>query len=118
MNDATPRPPSTRSPRYLLRVPLRYRPSGDADWRDGRSENISRSGVLFRTEHVTAAETPIEMLLTLQGELGGQTAGTVICHGRVVRIEAGSDANPRAAVAATIGGYRLAHSQDNDPRRI
>ena len=118
MNDAMPKPPSARAYRYRIRIPLRYRPAGDAAWRDGHSENISRSGVLFRTDHLTAAETPIEMLLTLPGELGDQVAGTVICRGRVVRVEPVGSAEPCATIAATIAGYHLVHSQGNDPRGI
>jgi hypothetical protein len=110
--------PSTRAPRFPLKIPLRYRPAGAAVWRDGRSENISRSGVLFRTEHSMETETQIEMMLTLQGELGDDAAGVVICRGRIVRIEPGAESDPRPAVAATIAGYRLMHTQGNDPRRI
>ena len=112
----------TRAPRYRLRIPLRYRPYGDDQWRDGRTENISRSGVLFRADHLMPLQTPIEMLLALPAEMGGgDEAATVICRGRVVRTVTGeddSDDDTRPAVAATIAGYRLAHSQGNDPRRI
>jgi PilZ domain len=115
-------PASTRAPRYRLRIPLRYRPSGDHQWRDGDTENISRSGVLFRTDHLMPPQTAIEMLLALPAEVGGSDeSATVICRGRIVRTEsaAGNDhGDGRAAVAATIAGYRLAHSQGNDPRRI
>jgi hypothetical protein len=99
---------------------MRYRPSGDPYWHEGQTENISRSGVLFRTDHLMPLQTPIEMLLALPAELGGgEEAATVICRGRVVRTEPGdSQDDPRPVVAATIAGYRLAHSQGNDPRRI
>ena len=118
------KPAFTRAPRYPLRIPLRYRQSGEQLWHEGRTENISRSGVLFRTDHLMPLQTPIEMLLALPAEVGGgEDAATVICRGRVVRTEpvtgedvAADDARP--AVAATIAGYRLAHSQGNDPRRI
>lgn len=114
----------TRAPRYRLRIPLKYRSSGDPQWREARTENISRSGVLFRTEHPMPLQTPIEMLLALPAELaGGAAAATVICRGRIVRTEArasddDSTGDARPAVAATIGGYRLAHVQGTDPRRI
>jgi hypothetical protein len=116
------KPALNRAPRYRLQIPLRYRPSGDHQWREGRTENISRSGVLFRTDHLMPLQTPIEMLLALPVEVGGgEDAATVICRGRVVRTQpadgaSGDDGQP--AVAATIAGYRLAHLQGNDPRRI
>src|SRR5882762_11441388 len=112
----------SRAPRYPLRIQLSYRPSSDLTWREGRTENISRSGVLFRTDHLMPLQTPIEMLLALPAEVGGgEDAATVICRGRIVRTELpkgaeNDDAQP--AVAATIAGYRLAHAQGNDPRRI
>jgi hypothetical protein len=74
---------------------------------------------LFRTDHLMPLQTPIEMLLALPPEIaGGEDAATVICRGRVVRSEPGGDNDPRPVVAVTIAGYRLAHSQGNDPRRI
>lgn len=118
MNCEPIQPQSIRAPRFALQIPLRYRPAGAAAWREGRSDNISRSGVLFRTEHSMETETQIEMMLTLQGELGDDAAGMVICRGRIVRIGPGGENDPRPAVAATIAGYRLVHTQGNDPRRI
>ena len=122
MDRDSKKPALTRAPRYPLRIPLRYRQSGEQQWREGRTENISRSGVLFRTDHLIPLQTPIEMLLALPAEVaGGEEAATVICRGRIVRTEPpGGDAEDEArpAVAATIAGYRLAHSQGDDPRRI
>jgi hypothetical protein len=113
-------PALSRAPRYPIRIPMRYRPSGDPLWREGQTENISRSGVLFRTDHLMPLQTPIEMLLPLPFDVSrGVEAATVICRGRVVRAEPGETPDdPRPAVAATIAGYRLAHAQGNDPRRI
>jgi hypothetical protein len=109
----------TRAMRYPIRMPIRYRVSGELQWREGRTENISRSGVLFRTEDTPATRTAIEMLLTLPPEISGsREQATVICRGRIVRTVAAHDGEPQSAVAATIAGYRLAHWQENDPRRI
>src|SRR5438309_11257501 len=104
--------------RFAIHVPLRSRPAGDMRWREGNTENISGSGVLFRTSQPMPLLTPIEMTLALPSEVGGGDDATVICRGRVVRTEPASRLDPRPAVAATIAGYRLAHVQGNDPRRI
>jgi hypothetical protein len=117
MNGRQQRSPAPREPRRILQVRVRYRPAGDETWREGRSENISRSGVLFRADSFVSPETPLEMVLILGGEIGEQSAGTLVCFGRVVRIEAGNENNPRAAIAATIA-CRQSEPQDNDPRRI
>src|SRR5882762_4666152 len=122
MDRESGRPPLDRAPRYRIQISMFYRSTGNRQWREGRTENISRSGVLFRTDHLMPLQTPIEMLLALPVEVGGgEDAATVICRGRIVRTELPKGAEnegERPAVAATIGGYRLAHAQGNDPRRI
>jgi hypothetical protein len=97
---------------------MQYRASGEPLWREGRTENISRSGVLFRADHVVPVQAPIEMLLALPAEVGGGENATVVCRGRVVRTEPPEERDPRPAVAATIAGYRLTHALELDPRRI
>jgi hypothetical protein len=97
---------------------MQFRSSGDPHWHEGRTENISRSGVLFRSTQLMPSRTPIEMLLALPAEVGGGESATVICRGRVVRSEPPNDDDTEPAMAATIAGYRLTHSQGSDPRRI
>jgi hypothetical protein len=106
-----------RATRHPLQVPLRFRPAGEPAWLDGRSENISRSGVLFRSDRYVTPETEIELLLTLGGDLSSEQAGTLLCRGRVVRLEPGSIEDPRTGIAATIA-CRQAYIQGDDPRRI
>jgi hypothetical protein len=97
---------------------MRYRASGEPLWREGRTENISRSGVLFRANHLIPVQAPIEMLLALPAEVGGGEDGTVVCRGRVVRTAPPTEPHEWPAVAATIAGYRLTHAEESDPRRI
>ena len=73
--------------------------------------------MLFRADSFVSPETLIEMVLTLGGEIGDDSVGTLVCLGRVVRIEAGNENDPRAAIAAT-SACRPSDPQDNDPRRI
>ena len=115
MDHDSDRPPGVRATRYPIQIAMRYRSPGSRQWREGRTENISRSGVLFRTDHLMPLQTPIEMLFALPVDVEGQNA-TVICRGRVVRMEGTAD-DMQPAVAATISGYRLTHSQV-DPRRV
>jgi hypothetical protein len=97
---------------------MRYRPTGERLWSEGLTENISRSGVLFRADQPVPVRATIEMLLALPVEVGGGENAIVICRGRVVRTEPADNEDQRPAVAATITGYRLTHVHESDPRRI
>jgi len=112
------RTPASRAPRYAIELPIQYRTPDAPAWHDGRTENISRTGVLMRTRELLPPRTPIEILIVLPSEVGGRDA-PVICRGRVVRTEparAGGECPP--AMAATIVAIRYIHAQDADPRRI
>jgi hypothetical protein len=111
-------PPAGRAPRYPIRTTMLYRVPGSKQWRQGRTENISRSGVLFRTDHQMSLEAPIDMLLELPVEVAGGRNASVVCRGRVVRLEGVPDDDTERAVAATITNYRLTHSQAIDPKRL
>jgi PilZ domain len=108
---------SPRATRHLLQVPLRFRPAGHTDWRDGLSENISQSGVLFRSDLPVNPQTEIEMLLSLGSGAATDGAATLLCRGRVVRTEPAHGDDPRSGIAATIN-CRQAYLQGTDPRRI
>jgi hypothetical protein len=109
-------PSAPRAQRYSIQIPLKYRPSGMPGWWEGRTENISRSGVLFRTDHLMPLQTPVDVLMSLPDELGDAGSGLVVCEGRVVRTEPPQPDDPRPAVAVTIASYRLAHSSGSDPQ--
>jgi hypothetical protein len=105
-----------RATRHVLQVPLRFRPAGHSDWRDGLTENISQSGVLFRSDLPVNPQTELELLLSL-GSGNPDGAATLLCRGRVVRTEPARGDDPRAGIAATIV-CRQAYLQGTDPRRI
>ena len=93
-----------RAPRFTVEVPLRYRPAGTtAAWSDGRIENISRSGLLFRGERALPVDTPVEMTFALPV----RNARDLFCRGRVVRTVPGADPVGPAGVAATIAVFRF-----------
>jgi hypothetical protein len=113
-----PEPFSAREPRYPIRIDIRYRRAGHRDWFHGCTENISRTGVLIRTRHSIAPHTPIEIMLALPRELGGDQQAASIGRGRVVRSEPTADIEAEAMVAAVIGEYIAAYVPSDDPRRI
>ena len=98
-----------RASRFVVRLLVRYRTAGDADWRIGMTENISRSGILFRLERPVEPKTPVEMILVLPGGVAGEPPSHLRCQGEIVRSEADrSDMAP--AAAAAVDDYRLSVS--------
>jgi hypothetical protein len=83
---------------------MRYRSVGAKQWREGQIENISRSGVLFWTEHLLAVDTPLEMNFELP--LAGMKPG-IVCRGRVVRTVVQRNHEAHAGLAATISTYQF-----------
>ena len=98
---STPRP---RAQRFDLRVPVRYRAFGGDDWHEGSTENMSRTGLLFRTDRLLPVSTSIEMLVALPIGPGG---AEIRCRGRVVRTLPSAAPDSLPAVAATISTYRF-----------
>ena len=85
---------------------MRYRTARDLDWRNGVTENISRSGILFRPERAIEPKTPVDVILVLPGGVAGEPPSRLRCQGEIVRTEAeASDTAPSAAAA--VEEYRL-----------
>ena len=98
-----------RAQRFPIRVPIRYRVPSSRDWFLACTENISRSGVLFRTECVIEPTTTLQFKLELppiNNKVGFHAE--VVCRGRVVRTEQTDDVGTSSAVAVAIHNYRLA----------
>ena len=93
-----------RAPRFSLGVALRYRQVGEREWHDAVTENISRSGVLFRAADVVPVDTPLEMRFTLSA---GASSSDVRCRGRVVRTVPPERPQAATGMAATIRTYRF-----------
>jgi PilZ domain len=97
-----------RAARFSLRLPIRYRTVGEAGWKDGVTENISRSGVLFRAADLLRVDTPIEMRLVLPVAGRTEQLPEILCQGHIVRtvFDVGKD-QQQPALAATITRYRI-----------
>ncbi len=101
--------PPFRARRYNLQVPLRYRPLGEQNWRAGKTENISRSGLLFEAQEYMHPNAQLEISLVLPAEIAGLTSTEVVCRGEVVRTLAGRDKGVNPALAAKILQYHFQH---------
>jgi len=98
-----------RARRFNLHLPLRYRQVGEQGWHQGTTENISRSGLLFRAQEMLQPTAQLEINLVLPAEIAGLAATEVVCRGEVVRSVGpeGTEVNP--ALAAKILQYHFQH---------
>jgi two-component system, cell cycle sensor histidine kinase and response regulator CckA len=96
----------SRAKRFNLHIPLKYRLVGERAWGKATTENISRSGVLFRAERVIRPPAQLEINLVLPEEISGLSTAEVICRGEVVRTMPGPS-TLNAAVAAKILRYEF-----------
>ena len=101
--------PTFRAQRFNLTLPLRYRLLGENDWREGTTENISRSGLLFRAEEMLQLNTQLEINLVLPAEIAGLSAAEVVCRGEIVRSMEPENARMHPALAAKILQYHFQH---------
>jgi CheY-like chemotaxis protein len=101
--------PLSRAERFQLRLPLKYRRIDEERWHDGKTHNISRSGLLFQAEDFVQPSAVLEISLVLPAEIAGLSATEVVCRGEVVRAveSAGDEMSP--ALAAKILQYRFQH---------
>ena len=101
--------PSSRAQRFQLHLPLRYRRLGEKDWHEGTTENISRSGMLFKVEELLQPSVQLEINLVLPAEIAGLSATEVVCRGEVVRTVPANGETLNPALAARILQYHFQH---------
>jgi peptidoglycan/LPS O-acetylase OafA/YrhL len=90
-----------RAGRFPVRLSLRYRELGCLEWIEGKTENMSRSGILFRAETVLIPKTKVEMRLAFPMVIKNRALWEIVRDGVVVRAEQSGigGASPTLAVA-------------------
>ena len=101
--------PPSRAQRFQLHLPLRYRRLGEKDWHDGKTQNISRSGMLFEAEELLQPSIVLEINLVLPAEIAGLSPTEVVCRGEIVRSEKAVSDAVSPALAARILQYHFQH---------
>jgi hypothetical protein len=96
-------------------LPLKYRIAGEGVWCNGTTENISRSGMLFRAEDLIQPNAKLEINLVLPAEIAGVTTAEVICHAEVVRTVELEAPTVGPALAARILRYEFPHGSQLQP---
>ncbi|MGA9058162.1 MAG: PilZ domain-containing protein [Terriglobia bacterium] len=102
---------SNRAARFPIHIPVRYREPCGRAWIEGKTENISRSGVLFRTESVLSPKTAVEVRLALPVVIEDEAPCEILCKGVVVRVEQSSIRGAPPALAVAIQHYRLSRGR-------
>ena len=97
-----------RALRFHARLTTRYRTPRSSDWHDGVTENLSRSGVLFRSIYPLEPKTPIDMFLALPIGTGTNPATRVRCQGEIVRVLPPETPDMLPGMAAAVDEYVLA----------
>jgi hypothetical protein len=92
-----------RAPRYSIVAPLRFR-TGWGQWLEATTVNISRLGVLVRTERPSAPSTRLEMRIDLTSN-DSLPGALVVCCGHVVRSE--PTLGSETLMAVTIDDFQL-----------
>jgi hypothetical protein len=83
-----------RAPRFPLRMPLQYQKSGVSHWFEGKTLNISRTGILFHADESVPKDATLDIRVEFPGKV------TFSCQGSVVRTE-------NSAFAVRIHRYNL-----------
>jgi len=99
----------TRAQRFQLHLPLRYRRLGESKWHEGTTENISRSGMLFKADEALQPNVQLEINLVLPVEIAGLSPTEVVCRGEVVRTVEPRGETLSPALAARILQYHFQH---------
>ena len=100
-----------RERRLRHRVAVQFRISSNYVWTDGMTENISRTGLLFRSPKLVEVGSSIELDFEMPQEITGELHTRVLCEGKVVRVEAipvtRTNKQPSFIVACAIGRYNF-----------
>jgi len=96
-----------RAKRYILNMPVEYRPCGQSKWIPAITANLSCTGALLEANGPAALRVgdELEVRLVLPPQLTGHATVPLLCVARVVRVEAASVGHAR--FGAAIQRYRL-----------
>jgi PilZ domain-containing protein len=114
-----------RARRLRLDSQLRYRVNNALTWYEGRIDNLSQTGLLFRGPQELPVNALIELVFEMPEEISGQKNRNVLCQGRVIRCKDEPEKSERetakesqpvdpqaqswSVLAATIVDYKFIH---------
>jgi hypothetical protein len=98
---------TARAERFPVQIPVHYRTPRSPEWFEARTENVSHTGVLFRTEWILKPTTIVEVRLELPPTNGDGSHGEVVCTCEVVRVEQTRGGRIPPALGVAIHNYWL-----------
>jgi PilZ domain len=96
-----------RATRFPVQIPIWYREVNETGSYEGRIENMSHSGVLFRTGHLLSLSAPVEMNFVLPVVLSNEPPAEIVCRGSVVRTVPPSAEEGLPGLAIAISDYQF-----------
>ena len=96
MNHKTSLAPAGRAKRFVVCLPVYFRPTDSSSWSKGTTENISATGVLFHASSALDLETEIELRMRVK------TPTEIRSKGKVVRQEERSAPDAPIALAVAM----------------
>ncbi len=97
-----------RASRMKAEVSLTFRPVGGFSWSQGRMENISKSGILLKTQQAVNVGTRIEMKFAPPPDVWENATGLVLCRGKIVRAFPSEGSPGRTSLGVKILGVNPA----------
>jgi len=102
-----------RAQRFPIHLPIRYRVPESAEWFVACTDNVSRSGVVFRTARAFEPTTHLDLRLELPlTDNDAGMRGEIACKGEVVRVEKSRPLGFSKTVAVAIRNYRLMRKRE------
>ena len=103
-----------RERRLRHEVTLQFRIAGSKMWHEGTTENISRSGVLFRADETLPENARVEMVFEMPKELTGDEAAPVLCKGMVARVTESQKEPTVYHIACGVSDYEFMKAKATD----
>ena len=107
MSNKTSLQNSERARRFALHLPIYFRQPHSSTWLEGTTENISYTGVLFRSPYPMVPDTVLQLRLQLATGAKLNHASEIRCKGAVVRVEHRDALESPIALAVAISDYRI-----------
>ena len=97
--------PVPRAHRFPIETPIKYRHVGSPEWYEGKTLNISTSGIRFRAPQLLERNSPVEMDLIFHPGSIASPPVHLICEGCIVDTIAPRSPDQLPAMSANIRSY-------------